>query len=88
MFPSWWSDKDLLLVIDCGIDESGTKSKNETLLVVSGHVGKTSNIKRLSSKWNADLERFSGSERESGERLTGKRFLKGAFSVDWRVETQ
>jgi hypothetical protein len=53
MFPSWWKDESLLVVIDIGIDESGAKN----LLVVSALAGQTARMKKMSKAWTASLER-------------------------------
>jgi Protein of unknown function (DUF3800) len=52
-FPSWWDDESTLVVIDCGIDESGRPEKN--LLVVSAVIGQTSMMKKLATAWKKDL---------------------------------
>lgn len=53
MFPSWWKDESLLVVIDIGIDESGAKGN---LLVLSAIAGQTARMKKLSKAWAASLD--------------------------------
>jgi hypothetical protein len=65
VFPSWWNDKDWIIVIDVGFDESGTPPKK--LLVVSAILGQTSQMRKLAMAWRQDLhesnvEFFHGKE--------------------------
>lgn len=54
IFPSWWSEESLLIVVDVGIDES--KSSETSLLVVSAIIGNTGQMKKMSKSWSRDLE--------------------------------
>lgn len=51
IFPSWWRDEDLVVVIDIGIDESQSGS----MLVVSAIVGNTRSMRKLDSEWRREL---------------------------------
>jgi hypothetical protein len=52
IFPSWWNDMDVLVVIDVGIDEGGSGDT----FVVSGIIGQTSHMKKLDRKWKETLK--------------------------------
>lgn len=52
-FPSWYDDRDILIVIDWGMDESEQQSKN--LLVLSAVIGPTAQMKKLKRSWTKTL---------------------------------
>jgi hypothetical protein len=53
VFPSWIGDRDIFIVIDCGLDES---ESSKGILVVSAVVGQTSHMRKLATNWKKDLE--------------------------------
>jgi hypothetical protein len=57
VFPSWWNDKDGLIVIDLGIDES--EIGRTRTLVLAAIIGQTSRLRKLDREWKKDLERFN-----------------------------
>jgi len=52
-FPSWWTDENLLVMINVGVDES--KSDSSSLLVLSAIVGNTAQMRKMDRSWKHDL---------------------------------